>query len=217
MSPVDLNALPIEAGDTPQVDFDHYQDPSEFPPPVPAGTYSFKTTKVEIEKFDAGIVSFIADHELYDPATGAKVGAINFDRFTTKVFQRTNVPASMAADMLRAAGITERPASPRQWGEAILSIKSWCDQGNFWTGAVDRDGYCNHKDTQFETQVDGSKKPLAQQTPPHALPYSTKGMKSWPQTPGTNGTGPVYEAVKPCPVCQGDIQARAKISRRIPK
>jgi hypothetical protein len=216
---VNLNQLPIEAGDVPQVDFDNYQDPTEFPPPVPAGTYSFKTTKIEIEKFEAPVVSFIADHELFDPATGNKVGSINFDRFTTKVFQRQNVPASMAADMLRAAGITTRPNSPREWGEAILSIKAWCDQGNTWVGAVDWEGYCSHKDTEKETLVDQFKKPLAaaQQIPPHRLPYSTKGMKSWPQVAGVNGAAPTHEAVKPCPTCGNDVPARAKIVRRIPR
>lgn len=219
--PVDLNALPLEAGDVPQVDFDNYADPTEFPPPIPAGTHNFKTVKIEIEKFEqtTGVVSFIADHEVYDPATGAKIGNINFDRFTTKVFQRQNVPASMAADMLRAVGDTSRPASPRQWGEAILAIKAWCDQGNFWSGADDWDGYCDHKDTDKESLKDAGKKvlPAAQQTPPHQMPYSTKGMKSWPQLAGVNGQAPTHEAVKPCPACGNDVQARARITRRIPR
>lgn len=210
--PVDLNQLPLEAADTPVVDWDNYADPSEFPPPIAAGTYNFKTVKVEIEKFDQGIVSFIADHEAYDPATGAKVGNINFDRFTTKVFQRQNIPASMAADMLRAIGYSERPASPRQWGEAVLSIKSWCDQGNTWAGAVDWDGYCDHRDTAM-----ASEKGVTTQTPPHQAPYSTKGMKSWPQVAGVNGAAPTHEAVKPCPTCHSDVQARSRITRRIPK
>lgn len=217
---VDLLNLPMESGDTPQVSWDNYQDPSEFAPPIPEGTYNFKTTKLEIEKFENGVVSFIADHEAFDPATGNKVGSINFDRFSTKVFERQGVPASMAADMLRAAGITERPTSPRQWGEQILSIKAMCDQGQTWAGAVGWDGYCDHKDTPKAALKDANNKvlPAAQQTPPHAAPVSLKGMKQWKVSgTNTNGAEPTYNATVACAVCGNDIQARAKIARRIPK
>jgi len=215
---IDLNSLPLEAGDTPQVDFNNYQDPTEFAPPVPEGIYSFRTIKLEIEKFDQGIVSFIADHEVYDQATGNKVGLVNFDRFTTKVFQRQNVPASMAADMVRAAGITDRPTSPRQWAEVILSIKSWCDQGNFWAGAVQWDGYCAHNDTEKASLKGADGKIAPTQPPPHMAPVSLKGMKSWKvQGSGVNGSEAHYSATTPCPVCGTEVQARARISRRIPK
>lgn len=214
---IDLNNLPIEAASEVEINWDNYQDPQEFAPPIPEGTFNFKSTKIEIEKFEGGVVSFLADHEAYDLATGAKVGALNFDRFSTKIFNRGNppVPASMAADQLRAAGITARPRSPREWGEQVLSIKSWCDQGNFWQGVVKWDGYCSHKDTQFETQVDGNKKPLAQQTAPHALPFSPRGASQFPAV-GTNGSQQ-HQPVMPCPVCGQEVQARAKLSRRIPK
>ena len=217
--PVDLNALPIEVADVPMVDFDNYVDPTDFPPPIPElpQPYKFKTTKVEIEKFSDGIVSFIMDHEAYNPITGELAGVINFDRISTKVFNRGNppVPASMAADMLRACGITERPRSPREWGEQITSIKSWCDQGNTWHGVVRWEGYCSHKDTQYETQVDGNKKPLEKQQEPHKAPVNLQGMAKW-RVGQANGTEPHYNATTPCPVCKQDIQARAKISRRVP-
>lgn len=212
---IELNNLPVDAGNSPQIDFDNYADPQEFAPPIPEGTYNFKTVRAEIEKFEQGIVSFILDHEAYDIATGAKVGSVNFDRISTKVFQRSNVPASMAADQLRAAGITARPHSPREWGEHILSIKTWCDQGNFWQGAVQWDGYCSHKDTPHVTEVGSDNKPLPTQTAPHALPFAPRGMKKWPSV-GANGSAE-HQASMPCPVCGSDVQARAKISRRIPK
>lgn len=228
---VDLNNLPLEAGDTPQVDFSTYTDPTEFAPPVPEGTVNFKTTRIEIEKFENGIVTFVGDHEAYDPNTGSKVGVINFDRFTTKVFDRQGVPASMAADMIRAVGMTDtlgRAPSPRAWGETVLSIKNWCDQGNFWAGAIQWDGYCAHNDTAKETVFDQQKggdgrrpagsKPLATQPQGHMAPVSLKGMKNWKVVgSGVNGTEAHYSATTPCPVCGNEIQARAKISRRIPR
>lgn len=218
---IDLNALPIEVADMPEIQWDSYVDPTDFPPPVPElpQPYKFKTTKVEIEKFDqaTNVVHFLMDHEAYDPITGALAGTISFDRISTKVFNRGNppVPASMAADMLRACGITERPRSPREWGEQITSIKSWCDQGNTWNGVVQWEGYCSHKDTIYETQLDGNKKPLEKQEAPHALPTNLRGMAKW-KVGATNGSEPHYNATTPCPVCKQDIQARSKISRRVP-
>lgn len=212
---IDLNQLPIEAGTVPQVDFDNYVDPTEFAPPIPEGTYNFKTTSVEIEKFDpaTGIVSFLMNHDAFDTNTGEKVGSINFDRISTKVFNRQNIPASMAADQLRAIGSTERPTSPREWGEQIVAVKAFSDQGGVWAGAVQWDGYCGHKDTQYETQVDQNKKPLVTQTPPHALAFAPRGEKAFKAA--VNGSGD-HSVIK-CPVCASDVQARAKISRRIPK
>ncbi len=217
---VNLNDLPLEAADAVVIDWDHYQDPQEFAPPIPEGTYSLKVVKAEIEKFDqkTGVVSFILDHEAFDNATGAKVGAINFDHISTKVFNRGNppVPASMAADMLRACvGQTERPASPRQWGEQITALKAWSDQGNTWSGVVQWDGYCSHKGTQFETQVDADKKQLPVQQSPHAAPFAPRGEKQWPLLTGANGTG-AHNPVMACPTCGQDVQARAKVNRRIP-
>lgn len=212
---IDLNELPLEAGDVPQPDFNNYADPSEFAPPIVEGTYNFKTTNAQIEKFEKGIVSFILDHEGYNLETGEKSGDLKFDRISTKVFDRNGVPVSMAADQLRACGVTERPNSPREWGEAILATKAWCDQGNFWQGVVQWDGYCNHKDTQFETQVDQFKKPLATQTAPHAMPFAPRGMKKWPSSQ-VDGVAH-YDHVMPCPTCEKDVAARARVNRRIPK
>lgn len=218
---VSLSDLPFEQPqDQPQIGWDSYADPTEFPPPIPEGLYAFKTTEVKIEKFEAqtGVVSFIMTHTAFDKQTGAEVGTIAFDRISTKVFQRQGIPVSMAADQLRACGITDRPTSPRQWGEAIMSIKTWCEQGNTWDGQVQWDGYCGHKDTpQAPVLGPDNKTPLPQQTPPHALPYSCKGMKSWPAEASSNGAVAQHQAVKPCPSCGSDVAARAKISRRIPR
>lgn len=213
---VNLSDLPIEPVG-PVVDFDNYADPQEFAPPIPEGTVNFKTTKAEVEKFDqqTGVLSVVYDHEAYDPATGNKIGVLNFDRVSTKVFNRNNVPVSMAADMLRAIGVTQRPASPREWGEQLLAVKSYSDQGQFWTGAVKWDGYCSHKDTPFETAVDQFKKPLAQQPEGHKAPVALRGAKNWPLE-GANGSEHRATEV-PCSVCGTPIQARAKVDRRIPK
>ena len=216
---VNLNDLPLESvGAQPEVDFNNYADPQEFAPPIPEGTYNFKTVKAEIEKFDqtTGVIGVIYDHEAYDVASGAKVGTMNFDRVSTKVFNRNNVPVSMGADMLRAIGVTQRPSSPREWGEQLLAVKSFSDQGNFWSGVAKWDGYCSHKDTPFETQTDTStKKPLAQQGEGHRAPVALRGAKNWPLE-GANGSEHRAAEV-PCSVCGQPIQARARIDRRIPK
>ena len=214
---VNLNDLPLESTGQVDVDFNNYQDPQEFAPPVPEGTVSLKTISAEIEKFDqaTGVVSVTYNHEVYDKQTGTKVGMLNFDRVSTKVFNRNNVPASMGADMLRAVGVTQRPSSPREWGEQLLAVKSFCDQGNFWDGVIQWDGYCAHKDTAFVTEVGPDKKPLPVQPEGHKAPVTLKGAKNWPLE-GANGTEHRASEV-PCSVCGSAIQARAKINRRIPK
>lgn len=224
---VNLNDLPLESVGQVDVDFNNYQDPQEFAPPVPEGTVGLKTISAEIEKFDqaTGVVSVIYNHEVYDKQTGGKTGTLNFDRVSTKVFQRNNVPASMGADQLRAIGVTQRPSSPREWGEQLLAVKSFCDQGNTWDGVIKWDGFCGHNKTPFETvynpprQADGKllpgAKPLPVQPEGHKAAVQLKGAKNWP-VEGTNGTE--HRAVEvPCPVCTQPIQARAKIDRRIPR
>lgn len=213
---VSLNDLPIEPTGV-QPDFDNYADPQEFAPPIAEGTYNFKTTRAEVEKFDqsTGVLSVVYDHEAYDKNTGQKAGVVNFDRVSTKVFNRNNIPVSMAADMLRAVGVTQRPSSPREWGEQLLAVKTFCDQGQFWSGVVKWDGYCSHKDTPFETQVDGFKKPLATQPEGHKPPTVLRGASKWPLA-GANGAGH-REPEVPCVVCGTPIQARAKLDRRVPK
>jgi len=215
---IDLNALPLEPiGSQPEVDFNNYADAQEFAPPIPEGTYNFKTISAEIEKFDqaTGVVSVIYNHEAYDKNTGEKIGVMNFDRVSTKVFNRSNVPVSMGADMLRAIGVTQRPSSPREWGEQLLAVKTFCDQGSFWTGVAKWDGYCAHKDTAFATEMGSDKKPLPQQPEGHKAPVMLKGAKNWPLE-GANGTEHRAAEVA-CSICGSAIQARAKIDRRIPK
>lgn len=214
---INLNDLPLEAVGQVDVDFNNYADPQEFAPPIKEGTLQFKTVKAEIEKFDqkTGVIGVVYDHEAYDPNDGSKIGVLNFDRVSSKVFNRSNVPVSMAADMLRAIGTTQRPASPREWGEQLIAVKSFCDQGNFWTGVVKWDGYCAHKGTGFETVLGDDKKPVAVQPEGHRLPIQLKGAKSWPLE-GVNGSEH-RAAEAPCSVCGQGIQARARIDRRIPK
>jgi hypothetical protein len=213
---IDLNELPNSPSDVSDVSWDNYKDPTDFSAPLVEGTYMFRTVKAEVVKFEAGIVSFKLDHEVYDPINGAKIGTSNFDTFTTKPFDRQGVPASMAADMLRAAGIMERPSSPREWGELITSIKSLGDQGEYWRGTLQWDGYCAHKGTDKETQFNEWKKPLTPQPSGHFAPFTPRGMKKWPVASGSNGeTKHAY--VMKCPTCGEDVTARAKISRRIPK
>lgn len=215
---IDLNSLPVEAvGVQPDISWDNYADAQEFGPALGEGTYNFKVIKAEADGYDVntGVVTVLFDHEAYDIQTGNKAGVLNFDRVSTKVFNRSNIPVSHAADMLRAAGVTQRPASPREWADQLLALKAWSDQGNVWVGAVQWDGYCAHKDTPFETIMDGNKKPLAVQPQGHVLPFSPRRAKSWPLE-GANGSEHRADTM-PCPTCGKDVRARAKIDRRLPK
>lgn len=190
---IDLNELPTTPQEVEQVDYDNYADASEFPPPLPEGIYTFKQESAEVAKFENGVVSFVLNHEAFDDQ-GNAIGKLSYDRISTKIFDRSGVKVSMAADQLRALGIQARPSSPREWADAIIS-----GNGETFKGAVTWDGYCGHKGTPQE--VTDSKKG-----------FSVKGARKFP----LNGDGKPAEEME-CPVCQQTIRARSKINRRIPK
>jgi hypothetical protein len=208
VSPIDINNLPTVSETVELPDYDNYVDASEFAPPFPEGIYTFKTSKLEVEKFDqaTGVVSFSADHDAFDD-TGNKVGSISFDRFSTKVFDRSGVKVSMAADQLRAYGIQARPASPREWADVLMAAAS---NGDTFKAATRWEGYCGHKGSQHESKYEGAGKArhLVSGDPATEL----RGERKFP----VNGGGEhVPEA--PCGVCGQAIQARSKIDRRLPK
>lgn len=190
---IDLNNLPTTAEDVEQPDYDNYTDAQEFPPPFPEGIYQFKQNKAEVAKFENGITSFILDHDVFDD-TGNKIGSVAFDRISTKVFERQGVKVSMAADHLRALGITARPNSPRAWADAMIS-----GNGETFKAATKWEGFCNHKGTDKE--VKDSKQG-----------FNVKGASKFPK----NGNGEPASEME-CPVCKGTVRARTRIDRRIPK
>lgn len=218
---VNLSDLPLEPIGAVEVDFDNYQDPQEFGAPVREGNVRLKTTQAEISKFDTktGIMLILYSHEAYDPSSGEKLGVVNFDRVSTKVFPREGIPASMAADQLRATtgarSSRDDRWGPQRWGSELLAVKNWCDQGNLWDAVIKWEGSCIHKDTSFQTVMDADNKPLAMQPEGHKAKVQLKGARSWPME-GVNGNE--HRALEvPCSVCQQPIRAQAKIDRRIPK
>lgn len=191
---ISLDSLPITSEAVDEVSFDSYVDASEYPPPKPEGIYTFRQKKAEIEKFDqnTGVVSFLLNHERIDDQ-GNSLGDFNFDRVSTKVFERSGTKVSMAADHLRALGNTDRPRNPQEWGKAILS-----GDGQSFKAATKWDGFCKHKGTPQEVEnKDG---------------FTVRGEKKFP----TDASGQRVPEME-CPVCKQTIIVREKIDRRLPK
>lgn len=199
-----LNTEAMEA----DVDWDHYVDPSEFPPPLPEGIYTFIQGKPTFNATNDGWLSAQMDHlvELPEEFKGRKV---SFDRISNKPFDRSGVKVNMMADHLRALGITERPTSHQSYADLLES-----GEGKAFQAQVQWDGYCGHKGTPYEipqgereTTVNGSL----------VKPTTVRGARKFPPLPAVNGSGSPGNAEEmPCPVCGQTITARGRISRRIP-
>lgn len=177
------------------VDFDGYVDQSEFPPPAPEGVYTFKQVKSDFEVNKAGYLSAVLNHEVVAPGDPVDGHKINFDRVSSKPFERNGVKVSQMADHIRALGITERPKDPKAMGEAIAS-----GDGQLWKGQTRWEAGCNHKDTEHEVEWGDSKV------------YRLVGMKKFPMLP--NGQ---HQDTVTCPTCGAELRAQEKINRRIPQ
>lgn len=191
---IDIMNLPLEASDAPEVDYENYADASEFPPPLADGTYTLKPTKVEFDfkeaqNGSAAVLTAIMSHDVFDPQ-GNRLGSLNFDRTSDKVFERQGVKVSMMADQLRAWGDRERYAGPQGKAQAV---KAHVDAGDTFSAVTKREAFCGHKDTQFA--VTDSKKG-----------WTVKGGKI-----------PAGETEVDCPVCHKSVRVNSKVDRRIPK
>lgn len=171
---------------------DNYVDASEFPPPIPAGTYELIQGKPEFT-VTKGFLSANMTHEV---ANGPEAGArLSFDRISNKPFDRQGVKVNMMTDHLRAIGDKARYTTHQQYADALEA-----GEGKTFKAQVDWEGGCNHDGT------------------PQACEWAdanvtrVKGMKNFP----ANGNGGYLQETK-CATCGQTIQARSRISRRIPQ
>jgi hypothetical protein len=195
MAIVDINNLPTSAEDVEVEDYDSYVDASEFPPPLPDGTYTFKPLEVQFDLVEAqngtpGKLTAIFKHEAFDDH-GTSLGKLSFDRVSDKVFLRSDVKVSMMADQLRAWGDNQRYGSKQ---EKALAIKSHVDAGDVFKAVTKREVFCGHKDTPHDIGKDSKKG------------WTLKGGKI-----------PAGETEMTCPVCQKAARVNSKVDRRIPR
>lgn len=185
----DLSNLKLTTEEV-DIPLEDYVDPSEFPPPIPAGTYTFIQGKPTFEPTKDGFLSANMTHEVsggeYDKRK------LPFDRISNKPFDRQGHRATMMNDHLRAVGHTGAPRSHQEFADAIEA-----SEGKPFNAQVDWDGYCGHKDTPLEGQE----------------AFTVRGERNFP--PAGNGTSGHLDSTR-CPTCKQEVRARAKITRRIP-
>jgi len=191
---VDLNNLKLKEDVDVGVDTEHYVDPSDFPPPPPEGKYTFIQGKPTFEATNEGYLSASMDQVIELPEE-YKGGRIGFDRISNKPFERQGVKVNMMTDHLRALGVTERCTTHVEYATAIEAA-----EGKPFTAQVGWEGYCGHKGTEFEVAKGDYKNA-----------FTIKGEKNFPP----NGNGGHLSTIV-CPKCGQEVQARAKITRRIP-
>lgn len=177
-----------------QVDFENYQDQSEFPPPAPEGVYTFKQESVEFDVTAEKFLLAILNHTIVAPGEQVDGHKLNFDRVSNKPFDRNGVKVSQMADQIRALGIVERPRTAEDYAKAIES-----GVGQTWKGQIQWEAGCNHAGTEHEVDWKDGKV------------FRLKGMKKFPALP--NGG---HADTTTCPTCGTEVRARERISRRIP-
>lgn len=178
-----------------EVDFDNYQDASEFPPPAPEGVYTFKQESVEFDATKEGFLLAILSHSIQAPGEPVDGHKINFDRVSNKPFERNGVKVSQMADQIRSLGNVERPRTAEDYGNAISA-----GVGQLWKGQTQWEAGCNHAGTEHEVEWGDSKV------------FRLKGMKKFPTLPSGQHADTVT-----CPTCGTEVRARERISRRIPQ
>lgn len=182
---VDLSNLQLVAEDIPVVDDASYVDATDFPPPPPEGVYLFTQGAPKFEASKDGFLVAVMDQTIADGDFANT--KIMFDRVSAKTFERGGVRVSMMQDHLRAVyptGAPERSARTNDEKAAAIAAA----EGKPFKGVVQWDGYCGHKDTEYEGQ-DG---------------VSVRGQRNFP-----NGGD------AKCSKCGGAIRPRARINRRI--
>lgn len=194
MAEVDINNLPTAPEEVEAEDFDNYQDASEFPPPLPDGTYTLKPLSVKFDFKEAqngtpAILTAIMGHEAFDD-NGKSLGKLNFDRISDKVFLRNEVRVSMMADQLRAWGDQQRYASKQ---EKALAIKAHVEGGEAFRAVTKREAFCGHKGT-------------AQEVKESKQGWTLKGKAI-----------PADATEVECAVCHQSVRVNSKVDRRIPR
>lgn len=189
---VDLSNLKLTPELDAVVDFDNYVDPSEFPPPVPAGVYTLEQGKPTFEASKDGYLVAKLDHTVV--GGDQDKAKVSFDRISDKPFERSGVKVSMMADQLRALGDKSRPRTHDEYAAAIEA-----GTGRPFKAQLDWEGGCNHKGTPQECEWNAPEV------------YRVKGEKNFP----ANANGGHLDSLK-CPTCGSEVRARTKVNRRIP-
>lgn len=191
MSP-DLSNLKLVEENIEVADDAQYVDASEFPPPLAEGIYTFVQGKPEFKATDDGYLSAQMDHVV---AGGDEDGKkLAFDRLSDKPFERSGVRVNMMKDHLRALGDRNTYRSHAEYAAALEA-----GEGKPFKAQVSWEGGCNHEGTEFACDWRDKQKV-----------FRVKGARNFP----ANGNGKPSESVT-CPTCKQDVQARARISRRI--
>lgn len=188
---VDLSNLKLVEENIEVADDAQYVDATEFGPPIPEGAYTFVQGKPTFKATDKGYLSAEMNHTI---AGGEQDGKpFNFDRLSNKPFDRQGVKVNMMKDHLRAIGDRAVYRSHTEYATALEAA-----EGKPFKASVVWEGGCNHEET------------------PQACDWASgdvvriKGARNF----GQNGNGQPLTEVK-CEKCGNQIQARAKISRRI--
>jgi len=183
---VDLSNLKLVEEVIEVADDSSYADAQEFPPPIPEGVYTFVQGKPEFEATNDGFLSATMTQTV---SGGEQDGQkIMFDRVSNKAFDRQGVKVSMMKDHLRAIGDRNPYRTHNEYATALAAA-----EGQPFKAQVGWEGYCGHKDTEFEIEKGDYKSA-----------FSPKGAKNFPN--GADIT---------CPKCKQSVRPRAKITRRI--
>lgn len=185
----------LKPADPVEVDFENYTEPSEFPPPIPAGVYTLRQGKPAWEATKDGKLQAVMTHVVVAPGEPEDGHKISFDRVSNGWFQRQSGKGNMMLDHIRALGNTNRPNTHQEWADAV---EAGTDQ-NF-KASIDWEAGCNHKGTSHEVAWEDKENV-----------FRVRGMRKFP----TNGSGKPDPEIE-CPTCHQTVLARERIGRRIP-
>lgn len=187
---VDLSNLQLVQEDV-SVDVDQYVDPSEYPPPIPDGTYLFKQGKPEFDVTGKGFLQAQFTHEVVE---GEQAGAkVSFDRISNKPFDRQGIKVNMMTDHLRALGDRARYRTHQEYADALSA-----GEGKTFKAQTQWEAGCNHKGTPKEVEWTGDV-------------FRVKNQKNFP----ANGNGGYLPEIA-CPTCGTKVQARTRVNLRVP-
>jgi hypothetical protein len=187
----DLSNLKLVEENIEVADESTYVDAREFPPPLPPGVYQFIQGEPAFSATAGGYLQAEMTHEV---AGGEHDKAkLAFDRVSNKPFERSGVKVSMMSDHLRALGDRTRYRSHQEYAEALTRAT-----GKPFNAQVDWEVGCNHEDTDKHVEWGDDKV------------FRARGARNFPQANGK----PTTEIT--CPVCGKKLEARSRITRRIP-
>lgn len=209
MSEYDINNPTLTEGDE-LIGGEGYQDQQPFPPPPPEGLYDFSQGEPTFTEKE-GILGVVFG----DPREGKKghviTGgpqdgkAVTFDRLSSKVFDRNGVKASTIVDHLRALGVKQAFKMSDHDGLKAAILDS---VGKPFKAQLGWEGRCQACGEQLDKSYSDRK---SQDYKDANKRITFKGARKFPRFP--NGD---INHIATCPECGGEVQARARITRRVP-